>query len=112
MVFLTIILFGYVFTFISAFEGQEVIITGANIGAKLTAWDYVYFSSGNFYAMSFGDLIPKGWAMKIFSQVELMISALIHVILLGDIISRRFEENKKKISSNRFDKIGKNSKKI
>ncbi len=86
---ITIVLFGYGFALITISGESLYQPLKENIAAN--AWDYIYFSSNNFYSMSFGDLIPTGWRMKLLSQVELILSSIIHVIILSHIISSRLD---------------------
>jgi hypothetical protein len=90
MAFMTIVLFGFIFSFTSAFEGNKIINPSSNEPAKV-AWEYVYFSSGTFYSASFGDYVPIGIVNKVISQIELALSAIIHIIILGEILSKRNE---------------------
>ena len=53
----------------------------------------MYFSSGTFYSATFGDLVPINWQIKLIAQIELFISAAIHIIILGDLLSRRIEKS-------------------
>lgn len=95
LVFVTVILFGYVFAFFSAFNGQGIV--DYKTDSKITElWNYIYFSSTTFYSTTFGDLIPSGWMIKLISQIEVVVSAVIHVIILGDLLSRRLDSQKNK----------------
>ncbi|MCX6749391.1 MAG: hypothetical protein NTW17_01440 [Candidatus Pacearchaeota archaeon] len=98
LAFLTIILFGYVFSIISAYPEQG-LINSQNEKMNITAWDYVYFSSNNFYTMSYGDAFPFGFWFKLASTLELLVSFIIHIIILGVIITEMGKNSPPKINS-------------
>jgi hypothetical protein len=83
VVFIGIIIFGYGFIILSAFGGNELENT----------WDYLYFSSQIFYSNNFGDIVPIGLS-RLLAVIEIVFSAIIHIIVLGTIINRISGKNK------------------
>ena len=50
--------------------------------------DLLYFSSGTFYALSYGDIIPRCNTSRLASQIEVGISFILHVIILSHLLNR------------------------
>lgn len=78
-----IILFGGLFILVGGAEEDQ--ITNSE-GEKLTdTWDYIAYSASNFYSNNFGE-IPSGKS-RLISNFELAISFIIHIIILGEVIT-------------------------
>jgi hypothetical protein len=82
----------FLFTFFYTTFGQTPIgqiVNQLNSTRALTVPDYLYFSSSTFYTSSFGDLIPgdSAWLARLFTQIEVALSFVLHVIYLGKILS-------------------------
>ncbi|MBI3027747.1 hypothetical protein HYY70_06580 [Candidatus Woesearchaeota archaeon] len=89
LAFTSIILFGYIFTIISSFEDSRILDSkGQPIKG---AWEYVYFSSSVFYSNTFGET-PNGLS-KLFVQIELAFSFIVHIIVLGSIVNSLNNKN-------------------
>ncbi|MDO8622989.1 MAG: hypothetical protein Q7R52_01985 [archaeon] len=56
----------------------------------------LYFSSGNFYTLSYGDLIPICDKYRFISQIEVVISFILHVIIISHILSTPSSKQPKK----------------
>ena len=83
LAFTSIIMFGYIYTILGAFENNKIFDSeGKSIQS---AWDYVYFSSSVFYSNTFGEH-PNGLS-KLFVQIELGFSVVVHIIILGFVIN-------------------------
>ena len=93
LVFIVIVLFGFTFTILSAFEGNEVKWASGDTAVR-DFWDFIYFSAQIFYSNNFGDIVPLGLS-RLLAVVELVLSAIFHIIVLGMIITRLSEKIKK-----------------
>lgn len=86
---------GLAFSIIAIFSVIYVIIdplkTGNVLkrfdGDELGRYDPLYFSSVTFYTLGYGDVYPKGDIIKLASQIEVMIGSIIHVIIIGWVIT-------------------------
>ena len=56
--------------------------------------EYIYFSASVFYANLFGDTVPMNYS-KLIVIVELVISSIFHIIVLGMVISKFNADYKK-----------------
>jgi len=83
VVLIGIIIFGYGFIILSAFGGNKLE----------NPWDYLYFSAQIFYSDNFGDIVPIGLS-RLLAVIEIVFSAIIHIIVLGTIINRISGKNK------------------
>jgi hypothetical protein len=68
--------------------------------------DLLYFSSGTFYAISYGDIIPKCNISRLASQLEVGISFILHVIILSHLLTRLPKEKKKRKKRKNLKKRG------
>lgn len=93
LVFIVIVLFGYFFIFLSVSEGNGIRWASGNTAVE-DFWDFIYFSAQIFYSNNFGDIVPLGLS-RLLAVVELAFSAIIHIIVLGTIITRLSEKIKK-----------------
>ncbi len=83
--FSIIVLFGFFFAMVGGIEGQSIL---NNNGEKImNPWGYVGFSTANFYSTNFGK-IPNG-VSELISYIELAISYILHIIILGRLINSR-----------------------
>lgn len=82
--FMLVVLSGYLYTIASAYPGNGIVWTGS--GTTFTSWDYIYFSSSVYYSNALGDIFPLG-ASKIIMQFESVISFIVHIIVLGYVVS-------------------------
>ncbi|MEK6917809.1 MAG: ion channel [Nanoarchaeota archaeon] len=76
----TIVFFGFTFTFSQINYSNGTLVKNA--------WDYIYFSSSTFYASTYGDIIPTGALSKFLTQIEIFFSFIIHIFLVGYILSK------------------------
>lgn len=77
--------FGFVFSIASAFDGNGIV--GAQDKIKLVdTWGIIYFSAATFYSTSLGEYFPLGGSRWIMIT-ESLFSLIVHVIILGIIIS-------------------------
>jgi len=83
VVLIGIIIFGYGFIILSALGGNKLE----------NPWDYLYFSAQIFYSNNFGDIVPIGLS-RLLAVIEIVFSAIIHIIVLGTIINRISGKNK------------------
>ena len=83
--FLLIILFGYSYAILGSFEDNGIEWVTEN-GVVTDVWNSIYFSAQTFYSSSFGDIVPLGYS-RLLVVVELIFSVILHVIVLGRIIS-------------------------
>ncbi len=83
-----ILLFSFAFMIIGSNEENKITdYTGKNVEGT---WEYISFSALNFYSVNFGEM-PKGFS-KLISFIEIMISFIIHIIILGRVINSLKEE--------------------
>lgn len=95
----TIVFFGYTYATISANEGSYLLDNTIKEPIK-DINDYMYFSATVFFGTIFGDIIPVNY-MRYGSIVEIFLSTLIHVILIGIIVSKFFNKgNNQNIAMN------------
>ncbi|MFA6462028.1 MAG: hypothetical protein WCV90_07225 [Candidatus Woesearchaeota archaeon] len=86
LAFTGIILFGYIFALIGINHPENSLkFTGVN--NTLNGQDYIYFSAVTFYSGALGDIIPLGYS-KMVMVMELAFSYIIHIIILGIVISK------------------------
>lgn len=86
LAFLLIVLFGYGFVILGLSQDNAVKWVSDDKALDGT-WDFIYFSAQNFYSNSLGDIIPLGMS-RVWAVIEFITGTVIHVILLGMIISR------------------------
>lgn len=90
LAFVAIVVFGSIFTVIGEFEGNELMWgNGSEVEYN---WDYMYFSSSVFYSCTFGDIFPLGYS-RLLVSLELAFSFVIHIIILGLIISQVYSSS-------------------
>ena len=83
---LVITVFAYSFAVLSLFEGNEV--EWVSVQKVVTdPWALLYFSTEVFYSNCFGDIVTLGFA-RLLASIELVTSAIIHIIIVGMVISR------------------------
>jgi len=88
-----IITFTFFYNVAIPFEGNEIIDTQSN--ANVTDLESLSFYSGTvFYSSTFGNMLPNGISRWI-TLFECFISYIVHIILLGIIISSFFNNTKK-----------------
>ena len=78
-----IVLFGFIYAASSTFPAHSIFKDQIQYDGN--AWTYVYFSSSMFYSNIVGSFDPQGYS-RLFSQVELVLSAIIHIFMLGYVI--------------------------
>ncbi len=91
LVFSVIILFGYSFAFINVFGGGNEIKWASENKVVEDIWDSIYFSAQIFYSRNSGEIVPLGLS-RLLIVIELVFSAIIHIIVLGSIVSRLREK--------------------
>lgn len=80
-----IVLFGFGFSIATDLVGNE--LKWISVNSNVTdAWDFIYFSALVFYTNTFGDILPYGFS-KILVILELVISFVIHIIILGKVVN-------------------------
>ena len=91
--FLVILLFGFIFTFLEGFGIGSLVVSGSpeKIGSF---YEDLYFSSSAYYSNSIGDIQPTGYS-RLFMQIESALSRLLHVVIIGFVISS-FDKGKKR----------------
>jgi hypothetical protein len=82
--FTIVVSFGLIYSISGAFENNGVLNPNGNL--ITSAWDFVYFSSTVFYSQVM-DYSPNGFS-KIIVIVELSVSAIIHIFLIGILIPK------------------------
>jgi len=110
--YITLIMYIFIsFLFISLFGFSYSLAGGYNQGLVWTsinstkapldsALDSMYFSSSVYYSSVAGDIQPVGFS-KFLMQLELFLSYLFHVIILGFVIKNTdLRRNKKKVKNN------------
>ena len=78
-----ILLFGFIFSILGMNADNQ--IKGPDNQSIKGVWNYVGFSASSFYAINFGE-VPQGIS-RVFSYIEIAISFIIHIIILGGIIN-------------------------
>ncbi len=93
LIFLAIIIFGYIFNIVAISEGHELkwVINNSNLS---DIWDYIYFSAQTFYSINFGDIVPLGYS-RMIAIIEAIFSTIVHIIILGMVIIKLTEQRKK-----------------
>jgi hypothetical protein len=89
----TIILFGFLFSTFSGLPNHGLYDLNNTKLNDLSST--LYFSSSTFYSISYGDIIPKGNILRLISQLEALAATIIHVILLGWLVSKYLKKKKK-----------------
>ncbi len=88
-----IITFTFIYSVAIPFDGNHIINTQTN--TNVTDLENLSFYSGTiFYSSNFGNIIPQGISRWI-TLFECFISYIVHIILLGIIISSFFGKSKK-----------------
>ncbi len=82
---LVITLFAYSFAILSTCKGNEVEWVSGHVSIT-DPWALMYFSTEVFYSNSFGDIVTLGLS-RLLASIELVTSAIIHIIVLGIVIS-------------------------
>ncbi len=93
VVFLLILFFAPVYELSGIFDGSGLIKVKDNTKLESNL-EYIYFSASVFYANLFGDILPINYS-KLVVIIELVISSIFHIIVLGIIISKFSAEPKK-----------------
>jgi hypothetical protein len=70
------------FLFSIADGGRGFVITSE----KIAVVDFFYFSAMNFYSSSLGEYVPVGAMTKILAVLEVVVSFVIHIIILGAVL--------------------------
>ena len=88
--------FAYLYALFVGFPDQGLAIQGLTNSSLITTWDFIYYSSTALYTSSYGNSYPIGWIMRLLYQLEVIVGAILHVIILGIIISspKLFEKQK------------------
>lgn len=87
-----VILFGAIFTITNIKEENQILNYA---GEKIVGiWNHISFSAENFYTSNFGEH-PFGLS-KYISYLEMMISMIIHVIVIGSVVNNLSKNKKKK----------------
>jgi hypothetical protein len=75
---------------------EDIYYNGQSMESnKYTTFNYYYFSAQTFYSMSYSDFIPMK-SSRLYSIIELFLSYLLHVIILGWIFIELSKTNKEK----------------
>lgn len=88
--FSAVALFSYGYAILGAFPGNELIHSNSINGTivdDIDAWDYMFASATIYYTSPFSGLFPTGWS-KLVVVTQLAFTFVLHVIVLGYIISR------------------------
>lgn len=100
LISLAIMIFGYVFALVSDF-GVNNQLRWVHDNTKVTdVWSIVYFSAQIFYSSNFGDIVTHGYS-RLIVVIEFIFSAIIHIIVLGMIITNLTDGKKKQLHSRR-----------
>ena len=82
--------------FFSAYTGGKIVSVN---GSEITnAWEIIYFNVQVFYSATLGDILIDGKANKIIFVIELITSAIFHLIVLALAIEKILQ-NRIKIQS-------------
>lgn len=94
MIFTCILLsmFGVLYLVVDVFDGND-IKNSFNSTYSMDLLDYVYFSSTMYFSSNYGGFYPVGNLMRLITQFQVAWSFIIHIILLGRVMTRL--ENKK-----------------
>jgi len=88
---LTILMFAFIFSLSVNFSGNEILWSNSNTKVD-SIGNQIYFSSLVFYSNVFGDIVPYGIS-KIIVVSELAWSFVLHLIILGEVISNYHKRN-------------------
>ena len=85
-----IAIFSFIYVMIDPFKTGNLLKRADK--EVLGQYDPLYFSSVTFYTLGYGDIYPKGDIIQLASQIEVMIGSIIHIIILGWVISNNLKE--------------------
>lgn len=87
LAFMVILSFSVFYITTSVSEGNSIKNSFSNTTITNT-YDYLYFSSTTYYSSGYGEYYPVGDRMRSITQIEVAFSFVIHIIVLGMVISR------------------------
>jgi len=93
--FTIILLFSFIFSLLNT--DQNYLVFTQNQTKITNIYNYLYYSSEVYYSSNPGDIFPIGEKIKLGSQIEAMLSFIIHVILLNQILINMDENNKRRV---------------
>lgn len=87
LAFMVIVSFGVFYITTGVSEGNFIKNSFSNTTVTNT-YDYLYFSSITYYSSGYGEYYPVGDRMRLITQIEVAFSFVIHIIVLGMVLSR------------------------
>jgi len=85
--FVFILSFAFIFNLTDIFEGNDIRSDKTDLMMK-GKLDYFYFSSAAYFSSSYGEFYPIGIIMRMLTQIEVALSYIFHIIILGLVIQK------------------------
>jgi len=90
--FCLIIFFAFLYAIFN-YTGNYLAVINDNINIS-SPWDYVYYSLGTYYSSSYGEIYPISAPLRLISSLEIIVGSVVHIILLGILISTYLNSKK------------------